>query len=176
MSELAERDRAFVSHFMRQQSVDAGYARMSRTTRGRPIGQGDVTRIVAELRDWELRDRATGEVVPLYRHPAPASADRERSAGATEDRRFPVQGESFSSYDGERMVYVPRSKVPWSVAEAAYAVYAAKYGTGQSLETLAQRGGFGRGELLWLLDGGTNDKLCTKVAAAPAQPAGGEAV
>jgi hypothetical protein len=37
--------------------------------------------------------------------------------------------------------------IPWSVAEKAYAVYSRNYGTGQSLERMAQRGGFSNGEM-----------------------------
>jgi hypothetical protein len=37
--------------------------------------------------------------------------------------------------------------IPWSVAELAYSVYSGKYGRSQSLETLAERGGFGPGEM-----------------------------
>lgn len=42
-------------------------------------------------------------------------------------------------------------RVPWSVAEKAYAVYSRRYGNGQSLERLAERGGFGVVELISLL-------------------------
>ena len=38
-------------------------------------------------------------------------------------------------------------RIPWSVAERAYSVYSSRYGTGQSLERLCERGGFGPGEL-----------------------------
>lgn len=34
------------------------------------------------------------------------------------------------------------TRIPWSVAELAYSVYAAENGTGQSLQRLAERGGF----------------------------------
>jgi hypothetical protein len=34
-------------------------------------------------------------------------------------------------------------QIPWSVAEKAYGAYAREYGKGQSLERLAERGGFG---------------------------------
>jgi hypothetical protein len=34
-------------------------------------------------------------------------------------------------------------QIPWSVAEVAYNAYSAKYGSSQSLERLAERGGFG---------------------------------
>jgi hypothetical protein len=37
--------------------------------------------------------------------------------------------------------------IPWSVAEMAYSVYAQKFGTGQSLKHLAERGGFGPSEM-----------------------------
>jgi hypothetical protein len=35
------------------------------------------------------------------------------------------------------------TSIPWSVAEKAYGAYAREYGKGQSLERLAERGGFG---------------------------------
>lgn len=38
-------------------------------------------------------------------------------------------------------------RVPWNVAELAYSVYAGRYGTSQSLERLAQRGGFAPSEM-----------------------------
>ena len=41
--------------------------------------------------------------------------------------------------------------IPWDLAEIIYEVYSAMYGTSQSLERLAERGGFGWAEveLLW---------------------------
>lgn len=68
-------------------------------------------------------------------------------------RRFPIQGE-WSAKEWRR---VPEATIPWDVAEKAYAVYAAKYGSSQSLERLAGRGGFGRTECRWLLDGAPRD-------------------
>lgn len=41
--------------------------------------------------------------------------------------------------------------IPWDVAELAYSKYAALYGRSQSLERLAERGGFGASEM---------DELC----------------
>lgn len=38
-------------------------------------------------------------------------------------------------------------RIPWSVAEKAFGVYCLKYGRGQDLERLAERGGFYWGEL-----------------------------
>ena len=43
--------------------------------------------------------------------------------------RFPIQGFALG--------------VPWSAAESAYKVYARRYGREQTLERLAERGGFG---------------------------------
>jgi hypothetical protein len=39
------------------------------------------------------------------------------------------------------------TRIPWSVADKAYSAYSARYGHSQSLERLAERGGFGAGEL-----------------------------
>ncbi len=66
-------------------------------------------------------------------------------------RGFPIQGEVRMALTGvaER---VGGFSIPWSVAEVAYRSYRDKWGRGnQSLERLAQRGGFGRDELLELL-------------------------
>lgn len=43
--------------------------------------------------------------------------------------------------------------VPWSVAEVAYQTYSKLYGSNQSLERLAERGGFGWSELVNLIQG-----------------------
>lgn len=60
-----------------------------------------------------------------------------------DDRRCPVlQGTLRRDRDPD----APTS-IPWSLAEKAYEVYSSKYGTSQSLERLAERGGFGLGEL-----------------------------
>ena len=55
------------------------------------------------------------------------------------DRLFPIQK--------QRDAKPHPMLIPWSVAELAYSVYAGRYGTGQSLERLAERGGFGPGEM-----------------------------
>ena len=44
--------------------------------------------------------------------------------------------------------YAPGPReIPWSVAQLAYGKYSLLYGSSQSLEELAQRGGFGWGEM-----------------------------
>jgi hypothetical protein len=70
-----------------------------------------------------------------------------------DDRMFPIQRQ-YAKGDLPRL---PGGQVPWCVAERAYEVYAAKYGTHQTLEHLAERGGFGWNELVWLLRGGKDD-------------------
>jgi hypothetical protein len=58
-------------------------------------------------------------------------------------RMFPIQA--------QRGAAPHPMQVPWHVAELAYSVYAGQNGTGQSLERLAQRGGFGPEEMDELL-------------------------
>jgi len=45
----------------------------------------------------------------------------------------------------------PKSFIPWWLAQEAYDYYSSKFGTQQSIERLAERGGFGREELLMFL-------------------------
>lgn len=52
-----------------------------------------------------------------------------------DERRFPIQ---------------PGASVPWSLAQAAYTTYARLFGSEQSMERLAERGGFGWGEFACL--------------------------
>ena len=66
-------------------------------------------------------------------------------------RPFPIQARA------KGIVFLPSATIPWWLAEEAYAQYASVYGTGQTIERLGERGGFGRKELLDLLAGGTGD-------------------
>jgi hypothetical protein len=63
-------------------------------------------------------------------------------------RPFPIQA---GWHKGDRRGRYKGSTIPWWLAEEAYKVYSAHFGNDQSLERLAERGGFGREELLWLL-------------------------
>lgn len=58
---------------------------------------------------------------------------------------FPIQSEHDGKHRG--------TTIPWWLAEIAYRQYAHDFGTDQSLERLAERGGFGREELITLLRG-----------------------
>lgn len=57
----------------------------------------------------------------------------------SDERMFPIQS--------QRGAKAHPLSIPWSVAELAYSVYAGLYGRSQSLERLAERGGFGPGEM-----------------------------
>lgn len=62
-----------------------------------------------------------------------------------EVKRFPIQMEI------QGRLRLPATQIPWWLAEVAYKYYVELYGGQQSLERLAERGGFGREELLGLL-------------------------
>ena len=57
-------------------------------------------------------------------------------------KMFPIQ-----SSLGERGVKPHPLNIPWWLADLAYSVYSARYGRSQSLEHLAERGGFGANEM-----------------------------
>ena len=57
-------------------------------------------------------------------------------------RPFPIQGEGH---------HIAPCTVPWWLAQEAYAYYSSRFGREQSLERIAERGGFGREELVAFL-------------------------
>ena len=61
------------------------------------------------------------------------------------ERRFPIQNSLAQEWRAGIRPGPPG--IPWSVAEKAYSVYAAKYGRSQTLERLSERGGFSLGEM-----------------------------
>lgn len=76
----------------------------------------------------------------------------ERKQAIDDDARpFPIRA-ARSCRDAAGAVFYPRkSTIPWWLAEQAYAYYAERFGNQQSLERIAERGGFGRQELVCLL-------------------------
>lgn len=58
---------------------------------------------------------------------------------SAEPKRFPVMY--------ERNAKPGPTTIPWETADRAYSVYSARYGKEQSLERIAERGGFGAREL-----------------------------
>lgn len=79
-----------------------------------------------------------------------------------DNRLFPIQGGTYR--DRETKDYARPIKhygscnIPWWLAKEAYQYYSKLYGDTQSLERLAERGGFGREELLWLLRCGDKEQ------------------
>lgn len=70
---------------------------------------------------------------------------------ALSNKPFPIQGDFYRDESGA-MRYNPISYIPWWLAEEAYSWYKENFGPNcQTLERLAERGGFGRQELLMLL-------------------------
>jgi len=70
-----------------------------------------------------------------------------------EERQFPIQGGSSWKKDRDYrpVEHYKTSYIPWWLAEEAYEYYSSKCGTVQSLERLAERGGFSREDLLIFL-------------------------
>lgn len=67
-------------------------------------------------------------------------------------RPFPIQSDlSYMTTKGLLIPPKKASEIPWWLAEEAYKYYSATYGKEQSLERLAERGGYGRKELLLFL-------------------------
>lgn len=69
-----------------------------------------------------------------------------------DDRPFPIQQEHVREESGY-MERRPSTTIPWWLAEIAYKEYVKQNGNRQSLERLAERGGFGRHELVSLIRG-----------------------
>lgn len=77
----------------------------------------------------------------------------------TTEQTFPIQCEPGS---------LPHpTRIPWSVADRAYSVYAARHGRSQSLERLAERGGFGPSEMDDYLPGWRDE--CSEIVALRAE-------
>ncbi len=70
-----------------------------------------------------------------------------------ENRPFPIQQDTNWDLDRNHRPVVSNQgcTIPWWLAEVAYKEYVNKFGDTQSLERLAERGGFGRSKLVWLL-------------------------
>jgi len=72
-----------------------------------------------------------------------------------DNRPFPIQNGAYRDRKTRELLrpigHYESCVIPWWLAEEAYERYSELYGSSQSLERLAERGGFGREELLWLL-------------------------
>jgi len=97
------------------------------------------------LAELEAQNKKLGDLLDIHLDEDKRSNERirdleSRLAAAEKPKLFPIQ--SSRKYGKPHP-----TKIPWDVADLAYSVYSAKYGREQSLERLAQRGGFGPGEM-----------------------------
>ena len=101
--------------------------------------------------EWVTRqDGSTALRIPDLR--AELAAEKAKSAAAEEMtsqyremRWFPLQTEHQRR--DEPPLKPQRTRIPWDIAEKAYGTYSARLGKQQSLERLAERGGFSNGEM-----------------------------
>jgi hypothetical protein len=96
-----------------------------------------------------------GETWAYIQDALSAQEDLELVTQAISDtpKGFPIQRED-RNLDGQFVRpagTMPATLIPWWLAEIAYEEYVNLFGKDQSLERLAERGGFGRWELLALL-------------------------
>jgi hypothetical protein len=78
-------------------------------------------------------------------------------------RPFPIQ-QGEGRRDERGVFYYPAScTIPWWLAEVAYEHYATLYDNDQSLQRIAERGGFGREELVHLLRRSTHQQMREKI-------------
>jgi hypothetical protein len=97
---------------------------------------GGTAAALVTIADVSDRECHAVDILREYHRRRAAEADAKL---AERERTFPVQP--------QRDAKPHHLNIPWSVAELAYSVYAGKYGGCQSLDRLAERGGFGPGEM-----------------------------
>ena len=90
--------------------------------------------------------QCVGRAGPEDAEPTQPSSREPGQAGVT-DAEFPIIPDRYR----DSTVAPHPMKVPWSIAELAYSVYVRHGGGDQSLERLAERGGFGAAEMDKLL-------------------------
>lgn len=66
-------------------------------------------------------------------------------------RPFPIQRSPGYRDDQGRIIHPAPSAIPWWLAEEVYRGYIKAHGEVQTLERIAERGGFSREDVLWLL-------------------------
>lgn len=66
-------------------------------------------------------------------------------------RPFPIQRSSGYRDDNGKIIRPAPSVIPWWLAEEVYQGYIKAHGEVQSLECIAERGGFSRDDVLWFL-------------------------
>lgn len=89
---------------------------------------------------------------------------------------FALKAEALAAVPDDRMFPMQEGPaIPWKLAEQIYAGYVALNGSGsQTLERIAERGGFGWGEVAFMW--GKNRSRDAMLAASPKPPGGGEEI
>lgn len=117
----------------------------------------DISRSLADaLREDNVRLRV--ERTAAMNERDALRAENERLHQAMDARRFPIMVEMLRHPDPS-----PVRSVPWALAERAYMAYAVRYGTDQSMERLAQRGGFSAREMDVFAPGWRNEVRALQV-------------
>ena len=102
-----------------------------------PVTQAEHAALVAAEQQAEKADRAG---CALY---CRIIWDAARSYDPGQEKQFPI----MPARRRDSTIAPHPMKVPWSIAELAYSVYVRHGGGDQSLERLAERGGFGASEM-----------------------------
>lgn len=100
---------------------------------------------VRDRRIAGLRERV-GELVGQIneRDKRIAELEAQPAVPTQPDRMFPI----LRSHNYDKEPHEPHpTLIPWSVADLAYSGYSSDYSRDQSLERMAERGGFGPGEM-----------------------------
>ena len=105
----------------------------------------EIERLQTALKSKEIIIKGRDEQINRL---AKLAKEKIESDGDYDNRPFPIQGNYFDKTTQTRNW--PCS-IPWWLAEEAYKYYSSKFGNTQTLERLAERGGFGRKELLMFL-------------------------
>lgn len=77
--------------------------------------------------------------IPYHRYWSFIEGYRAAREKYQKEKMFPIQS--------ERGAKPHPTSIPWHIADLAYSIYSAKYGKEQSLERMAQRGGFSPSEM-----------------------------
>ena len=122
--------------------VEAHNVRLMEHVKGQDVLEQQYKSALAE-KDDEIKDKRIEELIDALaamkdkpkRPPCYGTGVRRSEMG---DKTFPVSRGGYAS---------SKIQIPWKVAERAYAEYSRRFGTYQSLERLAERGGFSEFEM-----------------------------
>lgn len=110
-----------------------------------PLKPGEEVRVTARfLVTTIMSTKDAEELTDAFKASRPCAFTVQFNDGK---KRAPIQAESRSSKNADK----GQGTISWEEHEACWAKYAVKYGTQQSAERLAERGGFGYNEFIILM-------------------------